>query len=82
MCQVDDILMSNIDIIMSKYSNESENHLKTANLLKCLDLSNGMINSVIYMPKCTERVYSTNQPVLYEDGKFVFISSNREKYLV
>lgn len=71
--QVDKSLVSNTDIISSRYKEEGWSNYQAMTELVKYDLSSELIDSVIYMPYQTEEVLSTKLTVNYSDGVFYFV---------
>ena len=79
--QISNALKSNRNIVQSKYNEDSYYMVQTSETLKSYDTASNMINSVIYMPRMSQIVFSTNLAVFYENDKFMFFNSDEDRLL-
>lgn len=70
--QINQSLVSDIDMIVSRYKNENWSSYETMKELRKYDTATRLVDSIVYRTEINDKILSTLLPVQYEEEAFVF----------
>lgn len=76
--QIDSDLTADESLLLFRYYQDISHTRQAITVLRKYDTASSLINSISYIPMESDNMLSTNVPISYKDGKFVFYCSSQD----